>query len=81
MIISSLNQNDEHDKIRFILPGNQIKSISLENMSKKEDDEKLVKIAIQFLNNPKVVNAPEESKRQFLKKKGSFKKGIIFVQD
>jgi Peroxisomal membrane anchor protein (Pex14p) conserved region. len=39
-------------------------------MSSNNKDDRLVKIAVAFINNPKVINAPDESKRQFLKKKG-----------
>ena len=34
-------------------------------------DDKKIKTAIGFLNNPKVIPAPEDKKREFLKKKGS----------
>lgn len=36
----------------------------------KENNEKLIKIAVQFLLNPKIENAPDETKKSFLKKKG-----------
>jgi hypothetical protein len=39
-------------------------------MSNSEKDERLLKTAVAFLNNPKVESAPEKSKREFLKKKG-----------
>lgn len=35
-----------------------------------ENNEKLIKIAVQFLLNPKIENAPDETKKAFLKKKG-----------
>ena len=37
----------------------------------KDNNEKLIKIAVQFLLNPKIENAPDETKKAFLKKKGS----------
>lgn len=43
-------------------------------MSSTANDEKLIKVAVAFLNNPKVINAPDESKKQFLKKKGIYPK-------
>jgi len=36
----------------------------------KDNNEKLIKIAVQFLLNPKIENAPDETKKAFLKKKG-----------
>jgi len=39
-------------------------------MSKESNNDRLIKIAVQFLLNPKIENAPDETKKSFLKKKG-----------
>jgi hypothetical protein len=36
----------------------------------KENNEKLIKIAVQFLLNPKIEGSSEDTKKSFLKKKG-----------
>jgi len=33
----------------------------------KDNNEKLIKIAVQFLLNPKIENAPDETKKSLLK--------------
>jgi hypothetical protein len=38
----------------------------------KEEEEKLIGIAVKFLQNPKVINQPLEAKNRFLKGKVSF---------
>lgn len=39
--------------------------------SKDANSEKLIQIAVKFLANPKVESASDETKKAFLKKKGS----------
>lgn len=34
-------------------------------------DDKKIRTAVGFLNNPKVIAAPDDKKREFLKKKGN----------
>jgi len=47
-------------------------------MSSKENaNERLVKVAVQFLLNPKIEKASDNDKKNFLKKKGSKLTNII----
>lgn len=41
-----------------------------EKDTKDRENDRTIKIAVQFLLNPKVENSPDDAKKSFLKKKG-----------
>jgi len=64
-IYYQINQNISKTKLQTSI------KMSSKEAKDKENNEKLIKIAVQFLLNPKIENAPDETKKSFLKKKGS----------